>query len=181
MLTPRTGTRAAQLRRLGAEDLPAIEEHLLGLGSRDRQSRFHGAVSDMAVAAYVRRIDPARSVLVGATDAPTNNIVGLAEAHPAEAPRTVEMAVSVDPLFRQQGLGSRLLARAIELAFANGAEMAEFVFPPDNRPLVALIRGLGAHISAARGQAWISASPKTSTAKSLDSFPAHTLAHTSAA
>jgi ribosomal protein S18 acetylase RimI-like enzyme len=179
-----TRTGVGQLRQLGAEDLPAIERHLLGLGLRDRQSRFHGAVADTTIAAYVRRINPARSVLVGASVAPTDNIIGLAEAHPAEAPRTVEMAVSVPPLFRHRGLGSRLVTRATELAFAHGAETAEFVFAPDNQPIVALMRGLGARMDSTRGQAWISTtSPDTSTGNSilwlLDSTPAQTVAHTS--
>ena len=46
------------VRRLGKADLRAIGQHLLALGSADRRSRFLGNMSDEAIVAYARRLDP---------------------------------------------------------------------------------------------------------------------------
>ncbi len=72
-------------------------------------------------------------------------LVGLAEAHPVvDAPRAVEAAVSVHPYHRREGLGRRLLARALWLAFDEGAEAAVFLFAPENRAVARLAASLGA-------------------------------------
>jgi GNAT superfamily N-acetyltransferase len=145
----------SEIRKLGATDLCLVERHLLELPFAARRARFHSPLSGTAITAYVRRIEPARIVLVGAIEAATGRLVGLAEAHPTETPWTVEMAISVHELYQQQGLGGRLLSRALELAFEAGADIAQFVFAPDNRALMRLVRHLGGRIDALRGQAWI--------------------------
>jgi hypothetical protein len=96
------------LRRLADEDLPLIEMHLLGLDMPSRNSRFHCGFGDAAVAAYVRDLDPSRDVLFGAVDPGTGRIVGLAEARPANAPKTVDLATSVLPSHRKRGLAHAL-------------------------------------------------------------------------
>lgn len=60
------------LRRLGQCDLPEIERHLLALDILDRHAGFGSAFGDAAIATYVRRIDLARAVLIGAVDAPSS-------------------------------------------------------------------------------------------------------------
>jgi ribosomal protein S18 acetylase RimI-like enzyme len=79
----------------------------------------------------------------------------LAEAHPTDAVRTVEVAVSIDPAFRHRGLGQRLVARALMAAFARGAQLAEFNFAPDNRPVVSMVRTLGGRFGPKLGYASI--------------------------
>jgi ribosomal protein S18 acetylase RimI-like enzyme len=147
------GIAELHVRQLGANDLPAVEGHLLALGRADRRARFLTYRPDKMIAAYARGIDPSSTVLVGAFDQ-SGRMVGLAEAHPTEPPDAVEIAVSIDPAFRQRGLGQRLVARALALAFARGAQSAEFVFAPDNQALAGLVRALGGRITAP-GQAWI--------------------------
>jgi predicted N-acetyltransferase YhbS len=65
-----------------------------------------------------------------------------------DAPRTVEVAVSVHPYHRREGLGRRLVARAVSLAFAEGAEAAVFLFAPENRAVAGLAAALGARFPA---------------------------------
>jgi GNAT superfamily N-acetyltransferase len=137
-------TGGPRLRRLGAADLPEIERHLLGLDLVDRNARFHSGFGDAAVTTYARGLDFAVGILVGATQGPGNRILGLAEAHPAGAPRTVELAVSVLATHRRRGLGRRLLAHALELAFAAGADTAELRCSPGNRHLMHIAMALGA-------------------------------------
>jgi len=135
------------VRQLGASDLPAIERHLVQLGPSDRHARFLSYLCDAAIAGYVRGLDPSRTVLIGAF-APSDRIVGLAEAHPTMSPHTVEVAVSIDPALRRCGLGQRLVARALAVAFACGMQSAEFVFAPDNFALARLVQTLGGRIMA---------------------------------
>lgn len=59
------------------------------------------------------------------------------------------MAVSVHAPHRRRGLGRRLLGAALAAAFeARGAEAAEFLFDPGNRPVIHLVRALGAQVGA---------------------------------
>ena len=144
-----TAVRLSELRvrQLDASDLPAVARHLLQLGPLDRGARFLGHPCDAAIAGYVRGIDPSRTVLIGAF-APSDRMVGLAEAHPTMSPHTVEVAVSIDPALRRCGLGQRLVARALAVAFARGMQSAEFVFAPDNFALAGLVQALGGRIIA---------------------------------
>jgi ribosomal protein S18 acetylase RimI-like enzyme len=149
------GTPAGDLliRRLGHDDLPEIERHLLALSQTERRARFGTALGDPGITAYARKMDFVRALLVGAVDGPSGRVVGLAEAQPTAAPGRVEMAVSVHAKHRRQGLGRRLLADALAGAFARGAEAAEFLFAPDNRPIAGLVRALGARIDATMDRA----------------------------
>ena len=135
------------VRELGASDLTAVEKHLLELGPSDRRARFLCHPGDAAVTSYVQGIDLSVAVLVGAFDQ-SDRMVGLAEAHPSGTPYTVEIAVSIDPVLRRRGLGQRLVARALALAFDRGMRSAEFVFAPTNRALAGLVRALGGRITA---------------------------------
>ena len=58
------------------------------------------------------------------------------------------MAVSVHPYRRREGLGRLLVARAVSLAFAEGAEAAVFLFAPENRAVTGLAAALGGRFPA---------------------------------
>lgn len=85
---------------LAPGDVTAIERHLLTLDLADRHARFHVGTGDCVIADSARRLDPARTVLVGVFDGSDNQLIGLAETHPAVAPPTVEMAVTVASSWR---------------------------------------------------------------------------------
>jgi RimJ/RimL family protein N-acetyltransferase len=139
---------APSIRRLGRGDMPEVERHLLALGPADRRRRFLSPAEDGFIARYALGLDPDRAVLVGAA-APDGRLVGIAEAHPVvDAPRTVEVAVSVHPYHRREGLGRRLVARALSIAFAGGAEAAVFLFTPENQAVAGLAGALGARLPA---------------------------------
>jgi GNAT superfamily N-acetyltransferase len=142
------GRHGVQLRRLGDEDLARIELHLLSLDMPSRNSRFHSGFGDAAVAAYVRGLDPGSDVLFGAVDAGTGRIVGLAEARPANAPKTVDLAASVLPSHRKRGLAHALVTRAVGVASAQGATAADLRFAPDNLAANRIAARLGARFRA---------------------------------
>jgi GNAT superfamily N-acetyltransferase len=136
------------LRRLGGKDLPLVEEHLLGLDMPSRNSRFHCGFGDAAVAAYVRDLDPNRDVLFGAIDPGTGRIVGLAEARPANGPKTVDLATSVLPSHRKRGLAHVLVTRAAGVASDQGATAADLRFSPGNLAANHIAARLGASFRA---------------------------------
>ena len=142
------GSHGMQLRRLGDKDLPLIEKHLLGLDMPSRNSRFHCGFGDAAVAAYVRDLDPSRDVLFGAIDPDTRRIVGLAEARPANGPKTVDLATSVLPSHRKRGLAHALVTRAAGVASDQGATAADLRFAPDNLAANRIATRVGASFRA---------------------------------
>ena len=164
-LTTAAATVAAPaILRLGRGDLTEVERHLLALGPADRRKRFLSPADDGAIARYVERLDPDRAILVGAV-APDGRLVGIAEAHPVvDAPRTVEAAVSVHPYHRREGLGRRLLVRALSVAFAEGAEAAVFLFAPENRAIAGLASALGARFPMPGRALLLAGTPRVGTA-----------------
>lgn len=155
--------KAPLIRRLAVEDLAAIEHHLLTLEPIARRWRFHSAISDWAVSSYARGLKTTAGVLVGATECHGERIVGLAEAHPAAAPRTVDVAISVLASHRRRGLGGELVNCAVAVAFAEGAAAAEFLFDPDNVAAARIVARLGAR-SNIRGRAVLRAPAERSIA-----------------
>ncbi len=150
---------APVLRRLGRRDMLAVERHLLALGPADRRKRFLSPFDNGAVARYAAGLDPGRAVLVGA-DGPDWQLAGIAEAHPVPgAPGRVEVAVSVHPYHRREGLGRRLVVGAVALAFAEGAEAAEFLFAPENRTVARLVFSLGARATGLGRAALLAQAP----------------------
>jgi ribosomal protein S18 acetylase RimI-like enzyme len=147
------------VRRLGRRDMLAVERHLLALGPADRRKRFLSPFDNGAVARYAAGLDPGRAVLVGA-DGPDWQLAGIAEAHPVPgAPGRVEVAVSVHPYHRREGLGRRLVVGAVALAFAEGAEAAEFLFAPENRTVARLVFSLGARATGLGRAALLAQAP----------------------
>ena len=149
------GEDGVVLRRLGPDHMPEVERLLLALGPADRRMRFLSPFEDGVISAYVRRIDPDTVFLVGAIEDRDGGLLGLAEAHPSGAPGRVEVAVSVRPAHRRRGLGGRLVAQALALAFGAGADTAEFAFDPENRAIVGLAASLGARFGPSLGRAEI--------------------------
>ncbi len=140
--------QGVHLRRLGDEDLPLIEMHLLSLDMPSRNRRFHRGFGDAAVAAYVRGLDPGRDVLFGAIDPGTGCIVGLAEARPADAPKTMELGASVLRSHRKLGLAHALVALAVDVASDQGATAADLRFAPGNLAANRIAARLGASFRA---------------------------------
>lgn len=146
-------TQEIVMRRLKADDLPAIEAHLLALETSDRHSRFHALLGDDAIRGYIARIDFERMILAGAFDEETGRLVGLAEAHldAPTSPLRAEVSVSVLASHRGHGIGRLLTAVALDDAAARGTRRADFYFQIGNRAVARLVCDLGAPIATAPG------------------------------
>jgi RimJ/RimL family protein N-acetyltransferase len=164
----------ACMRRLDGGDLAGIERHLLELDLVSRNCRFHSGFSDAAVAAYVRRLDVTTDILFGAIEEANGRIIGLAEARPAAAWRTVDVGTSVLPTHRRRGLAHELVSRVIAVAFAEGVTAAEFLFDPANTAAARTAARLGAK-SNSPGRAVLHAwSADDSTPPATDEHPRST-------
>lgn len=99
----------ALVRELSPADRTALERHFLALEREDRRLRFGIPLSDVAVRAYVARIDFERDALFGAHD---DDLRLLGAAHVARGGQHAELGVSVLAAHRNQGIGRALLERA---------------------------------------------------------------------
>ena len=146
---------AQTIRRLHTGDLVAIERHLLGLSQLDRAARFLGNCSDARFCAYARGLDPSTAILLGGFN-PGGRLIGLAEAHPTDTPGTAEIAMSIDPAYRRQGLCRRLFVRLLDLTFASGVQSVESRFDPRNQAVIRFGVSMGARLDPSSGHVAIS-------------------------
>ncbi len=112
-------------RRLTAADRGALARHLLALDPADRRRRFRGPMDDTTIHRQLRALDFGRAIVWGALD--QEEVVGAAMAQPI-GPGAVEVAVSVLPATRGQGLGTALVAEACRAARRAGAVHAILEF-----------------------------------------------------
>ena len=104
---------ALLVRRLHATDRAAILDHLLALNADDRYGRFASALSDHAIAAYVRSLALDRDAGFGIAGA-TGQLSGF--IHLAIHGTTGEIGASVLPASRRCGQARQLFAAAFRHA-----------------------------------------------------------------
>jgi len=144
-------------RWLTSADRAALYRHFTSLEMTARRSRFGSALTDDAIAAYVRHVDFGRVSAIAVSDLLIGEIVGVAEAHLDELGRArrAEIAVSLLSPWRRIGLGTAFARQAVAHAFSAGASRADFHFPPDSRAISAVVRALRGRVDAVRGYGWI--------------------------
>ena len=126
-----------------------ITEHFLALSVRDRYLRFATAAPPHLVTRYVDAIDFTRDVVLGVHDGSVRveeqgALVGV--AHTAFEGDLAEFGVSVLPEHRGNGLGSRLLDRAVALARSRGVRRLWMQFLMQNVPITRIARKIGMRI-----------------------------------
>jgi GNAT superfamily N-acetyltransferase len=120
-----------------------IERHLIALPPDDRRLRFGATLSDDALRAYARSIRFDRDAAFGAFDERLD-LVGF--GHLALAGPEAEFGLSVLPSARRQGLGLRLLLRAVQHARALGADSFLMTYLPENQALREMAKRAGMRI-----------------------------------
>jgi GNAT superfamily N-acetyltransferase len=129
------------IRTLMPAELCLYRAHLLRLGPADRRLRFGGSVSDDAIAATVARINPATTKVIAACD---HNLRVIAAVQISRVGwSTVELAFSVEPAWRRQGLGTALMRRATLLARNRGAATVRLHCLRENVPIRRLSQSAG--------------------------------------
>src|SRR5579863_4653455 len=100
------------VRKLLATESELLRKHLLRLSPEDRTMRFGGSLSDAAIAEYCARFDWRRDSAFGLFEAGV--LRGVAELRFAgAASSSAEIAISVERLWQNQGVGFELLRRAL--------------------------------------------------------------------
>ena len=132
-----------KLRGLNRRDAPLLAAHLLRLSPQDRRTRFHAALRDDAITAYVNRINWRRAYVFGAIVG--TKLRGVAELI-VQSETQGEIAVSVEPRFRHDGVGRLLVVAAMLAARRMGLQQLILVYQPDNKAMVTLARDLGARM-----------------------------------
>lgn len=99
------------IRSLRSFEWDLFRDHLLSLDQTDRRLRFGHLMSDDAVIAFVHQIDRSKNTILARFDADLR-VVGAAQLSFLEN-GGAEVAFSVDPLWRRQGLGFALARRAL--------------------------------------------------------------------
>jgi GNAT superfamily N-acetyltransferase len=146
------------IRELWPSERPALHEHFLSLGARDRRLRFGAALGDTTVRQYVARIDFEQDAVFGVLD---DELRLLGVAHVARSPAFAELGVSVLEGFRGRGIGGALLARAHMRARNWGMGALFMHCLTENAAMMRLARRQGMDIVTASGEAdaWLKLAP----------------------
>lgn len=146
------------VRELSSFERPVLERHFLALSAEDRRLRFGASLSDVAICAYVKRIDFDRDAMFGVLDDQLH-IVGA--AHLARADGHAEFGVSVLPGHRDLGIGGALLRRAHVHARNWGVRELFMHCLTENGSIMHLAKKNGMDIDAECGEAdgWLTLPP----------------------
>ena len=157
------------VRELSRLDRTAIEQHFLALDVEDRRLRFGVSISNVAVLAYIARIDFEQDAAFGVFD---DDLRLLAVAHLARGERHAELGVSVLPGHRGRGIGGALLHRA-HLHARNWGERALFMHClTENGAMMHLARKQGMAIGMDGGEAdaWLELPPANASTHFVEVF-----------
>jgi len=148
------GARALQLlrnwvpiRTLGARHRKQVCAHLLALDDNDRQRRFGHAVSNERLQAYAAGLNFEHDQVFGTFDRRLRLVaLGHLALDTGSAAGQGELGVSVLPLARGRGLGTRLFEHAVMHARNRGVHTLHIHLAPDNVPMLAIVQRAGADI-----------------------------------
>lgn len=137
------------LRRLWARDAPAVLAHYRRLDPTSRRRRFFAALDDTALAERAALVGSPELPMVGGFDGA--EVRALGELSLA-GDGTAEMALSVEPAWRGQGVGTAIVRRLIEKASNRGVRRVVARCLDENRAMQQLARRVGAAIRNDAGE-----------------------------
>ena len=135
--------------RLRSSDRPALLKHFLALDAEDRRLRFGAALRDQGIESYVKRIDFAHDGVIAVHD---GSLRLLGVVHVACSDAQAELGISVLPGFRQQGIGTALLDRAVVHLRNRGFAQAFVHCLSENGAMMHIARSLGMSIVPCGGE-----------------------------
>jgi GNAT superfamily N-acetyltransferase len=135
------------IRPLTSLEREAVSAFYLALSADDRRRRFCSALSDESIVRYVGGLDFERHTILGAFDE-QGRIIGLTELALGANEGEGELAFSVAPDQRRQGLGSALMERILLHAGMCGIRKVGVMFFSDNAPMHSLAVRAGMQVKA---------------------------------
>src|SRR6266478_2358828 len=103
----RTGT----IRRIFTTEVSLFRDHLLRLDAAGRRDRFMGGVADEFLVRYATECFASKSLVLGFFEEDKLRAAG--ELHAPDDDLTSDIAFSVEPEFRNRGIGTAMLRRLI--------------------------------------------------------------------
>ena len=124
--------KAPVVQKLWRRDLPEITQHLLRLDRETRYLRFGSFVSDDSIRNYAERIFDTGSVVYGVSQDGELRAVGELCGLYRSWPPSAELALSVEPEWQSQGIGSALVSRLVTAAQNRNIKSLNIMFLNDN-------------------------------------------------
>lgn len=135
-------------RKLWSWEWGQHRAHLLRLAPEDRRLRFCRAVSDDFIHRYCDQIDRSQTTLVGCFVNGTLRGVAELVRIPEGVPVSAEIALSVESDFQAQGIGGKLLEKALLFARNRFVDTVHMISLRENESVQHLVRKFGANIGA---------------------------------
>jgi RimJ/RimL family protein N-acetyltransferase len=147
------------IQRLGERSRSAYATHLSRLSSDDVRLRFGSPLAPVAIGRYVERIDFDRDSVYG-MHADGLDLVGAVHLGFAEE-GVAELGVSVLPGHRNGGIGSALVARALDHARNRGIQRLWMHCLAENATMMRIARraGMAIVVDAGEADAWLALPP----------------------
>lgn len=128
------------IRTVWSFEQAKLEAHLHRLAPDDRRARFLGLAKDTTIASYAAELPKRSLCVIGAYVRDELRALGELKPIPGEWPLAVELAITVEREFQNQGLGSALFQRLICAARNRGTATIRMVCLTDNRRIQAIAR-----------------------------------------
>jgi GNAT superfamily N-acetyltransferase len=140
-------------RKLLPTEASVYRDHLMRLNAQDRYARFCGFATDERIAEHCQRIDWRFAIIVGCFVRGELRAAAELRTEPKIWPGEGELALSVEPEFQNQGLGSGLMRRILTIARNRGIRSLTLICLIGNRRMQALTRRFLGELEAEGGEA----------------------------
>jgi GNAT superfamily N-acetyltransferase len=147
----RAPSRLGTIRELSAPDEPLHAEHLSRLDPDGRRERFNGIADDAFIARYARHCFAGAGRVFAWID-DEGHVRAAAELHPPRGREPADIAFSVEPELRRQGIASRLFTILIAAARKEGFGELRITSSSHNQAMRALARKFGARFAFSYGE-----------------------------
>jgi GNAT superfamily N-acetyltransferase len=140
------------VRVLRTNESVLLRDHLLRLDPASRRDRFNGVVDDDFLKTYAGGCFDEGVIVIGYIEG--GKVRGAAELHEPtrSADSTPEIAFSVEPQLRRQGVGSVLFKALLAEAKRNGFQKLRVTTGAHNDPMRALARKFGTKLNFRDGE-----------------------------
>ena len=139
------------LRELTGAEADLHRDHLLRLDAEGRRERFNGVADDRFIHRYSQRCFGGRTRVFALLDR-EGHVRGAAELHPPTPADPADIAFSVEPQFRQLGIGTRLFEAVMAAARYSRHPQLRISSTASNRAMRALARKFGASFTFEGGE-----------------------------
>ncbi len=142
----RASNALGTIRELSGPDAAWHRDHLLRLDPQGRRERFNGVADDRFVIAYSTRCFAGRTRVFAWIDE-GGTVRGTAELHPPAADHPADIAFSVEPDYRNGGIGTALFETVMVAARYSRFPELRITSTAGNRAMRALARKFGARFT----------------------------------